>query len=200
MIRELRLDAWHFREDGDGRTVEGRIVPYMEPAIIVEPNPLTGKLEKYREQFLPGSCARMVQGAKARGSANFIKLLIGHTDSFDTDVGYAQSLREEDDGAYAVFRLHDDPTHLTKVRSMLRESHTGLSLNFADVKEPKVIDGIVSRVQVHVTHVAATPTPAYAGAAILAMREESLEEVPTFGTPNLDAVKAWLEDMRRVPA
>lgn len=186
----------------DGRTLEGRIVPYNEPTNIVEANDETGTLDRYREQFLPNSMAAMVQGFNARGgnvskrSNVFVPLLIAHTDNFDNMIGHAIELEERDDGAYATFRLYDDE-RITKIRSVLTESHTGLSVSFRDIKMPRMIDGVVSRVQVAINHVAATPTPAYAGAGIASMREtgEYLS-----GTPLLDEVTEWLASMRNTDA
>jgi hypothetical protein len=74
---------------------------------------------------------------------------------------------------------------------MLRESHNGLSIAFHDTRPPKIIDDVVARVQVHIGHVAATPSPAYANAGITAMRDAAPELVLA-GTPKLDDVSEWL--------
>lgn len=183
----------------DGRTLAGKIVPYGEVANVVELDDETGELVRYQEQFLPHSLAAMAQGFQSRGgkfaNGQFIPLLIDHNDNFDNMIGHAVELRDEDDGAYASFRLYDD-ARITKIRSVLSESHTGLSVAFRDVRNPKLIDGIVSRVQVFVGHVAATPSPAYPSAAITAMRSD---ETPTeYERPILTSVKAWLDEQRKV--
>ena len=103
----------------DGRTIEGCIVPYGEVAEVVERDPETGDLSRYKEQFLKGSFARMAQGVARRGNASFIKFVLDHDeDSFDAWVGHAVDLRSEDVGAYATFRLYEG-RDLMKVRSML---------------------------------------------------------------------------------
>lgn len=182
----------------DGRTIEGCIVPYGEVAEVVERNPDTGELSRYQEQFLKGSCARMAQGVTRRGNASFIKLVLDHDDqSFDAWIGHAVHLRSEDDGAYATFRLYDG-RDIDKVRSMLSESHTGLSINFADFRPPKLIDGVVSRVQVAIDHVAATPIPVYANAGISSMR--SIGGTELGATPNLASVRAFLTELKGAPA
>jgi len=194
--RFIGSDRLHLRDDG--RTVEGCIVPYGEVAEIVERDQETGELSRYREQFLKGSCARMAQGVHRRGNAAFIKLVLDHDDqSFDAWVGHALSLTSEDDGAYATFRLYDG-RDLDKVRSMLSESHTGLSIHFGDVRPPKVIEGIISRVQVAIDHVAATPVPAYANAGITSMR--SNDGTVMAGTPHLNDVRAFLASVKGATA
>lgn len=189
--RAFYTSGLHFRDDGDGRTVEGRIVPYNEIATVVEVDD-TGKVIKYDEMFLPHSCARMAQGALARNNAHWIKLLLDHDEGFDRWIGGGVMLWEEDDGAYASFRLHRDQ-NLDKVRSILEDTHSGLSIHFADIKPPREVDGVRQRVQVHIDHVAATPTPAYVGAGITAMRETG---EPLIGTPHLDSVRQFLASVK----
>jgi phage head maturation protease len=176
----------------DGRTLTGCIVPYNEVANVVEVDNETNQLVRYQETFLRHSLAAMAQGFAARGgkfaNGQFIPLLIDHNDNFDSMVGHATELEDRDDGAYASFRLYNDD-RITKIRSVLTESHTGLSISFRDVREPKLVNGIVQRVQVFVSHVAATPSPAYQGAGILALR--SNDEIETV-TPKLNSVKEWL--------
>lgn len=182
----------------DGRTIEGRIVPYGEVADIVEWDDTANEFVRYQEQFLPHSLAAMVQGFKSRGgsisprSNCFVPLLIDHRDNFDALIGQAIDLNETDDGGYATFRLYDDD-RIVKVRSVLTESHSGLSVMFRDTRPPKVIDGVVSRVQVHIGHVAATPTPAYAMAGIESLRSNGS---PVMESPKLQSVREWLDSER----
>lgn len=181
----------------DGRTLHGRIVPYGEVVDIAEVDDTTNEVVRYREQFLPHSLAAMVQGFIARGgdsskrSQCFVPLLIDHRDNFDSMIGQAVELTDGDDGAYATFRLYDDD-RMTKIRSVLTESHTGLSVMFRDTRPPRMIDGIVSRVQVHIGHVAATATPAYAMAGIDSIRSS---DIPA-DTPRLSSVRQWLDEQR----
>lgn len=182
----------HLRSDG--RTVDGRIVPYGEVVDVLERT--AEGIVSYREQFLPRSCLAMAQSVHKRGNAAFISFLMEHEEhDFDSKIGYATDLRDSDDGAYATFKLYDG-NDLDKVRSMLRESHNGLSVSFADVKPPRMLDDVISRVQVHIDHVAATPTPIYAGAAITGMRADEGYAVET---PHLNEITAWLNEIRKVP-
>ena len=192
--RFIPCEGFQLRGD-DGRSLEGMIVPYDQVADVVEIDPDTQQLVRYQEQFLRGSLAAMAQGFKARGTLD-VPLLLGHgnSDSFQERIGFATGLDSRDEGAWATFRIYDD-ANLVKIQSMLRESHTGLSIAFKDTRQPKLLQGVVSRVQVFVGHVAATPTPTYAGAAITAIRsQEEPQECPR---PLLDSVRAWLQSERQ---
>lgn len=181
----------HLRADDDGMTVEGRIVPYGEPTEIAEV--VDGEIKRYREQFLPGSFAGCVQYAANKGNASWVALCLDHRESFDAQIGHGIALTEAEDGAYAAFRLYPN-RDIDKVRAMLTESHRGLSVEFADVKPSRIINGVVSRVAVHLKRVAATPTPAYENAAILAMREEG---EPLYQRPHLESVREMLSQIKR---
>lgn len=195
--RTFDVSEWEWHSRGDGRTVIGRMVPYNEVAEITERHSETGEIVTFREQFLERSCMQMVQAAERRGNASWMKFRIEHDDSFDGWVGYAQTIRDAKDGGYATFRLYDS-VDLDKVRSILKESHTGLSVNFGAIVPPEMRDGVVSHRQIHVEHVAATPMPAYVGAGITAMRGDSRELfVPN--TPHLDATRALLDEIRKAP-
>lgn len=196
MEKQSFIRTAEFQLRDDGRTLDGIIVPYGEVADIVELDD-NGDVIRYREQFLPHSLYNMAQGFKTRGGRGMnVPLLIDHNDSLEHVAGFATMLESHDDAARATFRLYDD-VNIVKVRSILSESHTGLSIGFRDIREPKLIDGIVSRVQVFVGHVAATPVPAYANASIGSIRSnDSVVESPR---PSLDDIRAWLEDQRKVP-
>ena len=191
-----------FEMRDDGRTLTGCIVPYGQIAEIVEYDDERAALVRYAETFLPHSLAAMAQSFRARGgkmpgTGQYVPLLLDHNDSFDSRIGYATELTDEEDGAYATFRLYD-ANDITKVRSILNESHNGLSVAFKDIKEPKINGGVISRVQVFLGHVAATPTPAYSGAMITGMR--SGDSVPEMVRPNLSSVREWLANERKPAA
>ncbi|MET0461749.1 MAG: hypothetical protein ABW007_01290 [Chitinophagaceae bacterium] len=194
MNKQSFVRSAEFQLRDDGRTLEGCIVPYGEVVDVAELNE-SGDVIRYREQFLTHSLANMAQGFKARsGKGMNVPLLIDHNDSFERLVGFATMIESREDGAYATFRLYDGD-NITKVRSILSESHTGLSVAFRDIREPKLIDDVVSRVQVYVGHVAATPAPAYAGAGITSVRNS--DEPVISETPALNDVRQWLANMRQ---
>lgn len=194
MEKQVFLRTAEFSLRDDGRTLDGMIVPYGESTDIVELDE-SGDIVRYREQFLPHSLYNMAQGFKTRGARGMnVPLLLDHNEgSLERLAGFAVNIESKDDGAYGTFRLYDD-ANITKVRSILSESHTGLSIKFRDIRDPKLIDGVVSRVQVFVAHVAATPTPAYANAGIGSIR--STGEVVEAPSPALAEVRAWLASER----
>jgi hypothetical protein len=178
--------GWHLR--ADGRSVDGCIVPFNQPAMVFEDG------EIFPEQFLSGCLERMCQIAAKRGNAGWIGLNLDHEESFDKLIGYATKIEQREDGGYASFRLYAGD-QLEKVRSMLLESHTGLSVMFGDITAPREIDGIRSRVQIHVSHVAATPAPVYSGASVLALRSGA----PEVDRPALREWEQWLADNAKPP-
>jgi hypothetical protein len=181
----------------EGREVFGRMFPIGEAAHVVELDE-QGQRDEYDELFLAGCTARMRQIAASRGgSPAWIQFTLDHDEAFDARLGFCTEMTEGDDGAYGTFRLYDGP-HLPKVRSMLDESHKGLSIQFTDVAPPRVEGGLRMRRQINISHVTATPIPIYASAGILSIRaDEQLELGPT---PNLDAVAVMLAELRREPA
>lgn len=190
--RFIPWDQFHFRDDG--RTLEGMIVPYNQVAKVIDIDPETKQMQIYQEQFLTGSVAAMAQGFRARGMLD-IPLVLDHYETEAINrIGFAVNLDSRSDGAWAAFRLYED-TNLIKIQSMLRESHKGLSVAFKDTKAPKLINGVISRVQVFIGHVAATPTPTYASAGITSMRSDDGQECPR---PLLDEVRAWLAQERPI--
>jgi len=194
ITRAFVVDEWELR--ADGRTVDGRIVPYHEVAHVIDRDE-SGNLVEFDEQFLPGSCAAMVQACEARGNAAFVEFRLDHDEDFDGLIGHATHMRETEDGAHATFRLYESKD-IAKVRSMLDSSHKGLSVKFKAIRTPKLIKGVVSHVQVAIAHVAATPVPVYAGAGITGMRAVD-DGDGILPTPELDALKAWLETVRTPP-
>jgi hypothetical protein len=163
-----------------GRTVSGRIVPFGEVASVFDK--VGDEIVRYREEFLPGCMTRMIQGAPARGGPKWIRFTIDHQQGFDANVGHCTDLSEADDGGHASFYLYDG-MQLPKVRDMLRTSHEGFSIEFQEVVPALVEEEIHRQRQIFITAVTATPTPAYSGARVLAMRSD---DALLPATPNLD--------------
>jgi phage head maturation protease len=185
--RSVELGELQLRDDG--RTVHGKIVPFREAAKVTQRR-ADGQIESFEEMFAPGSLTACCQLAQRRGNAGWIALNLDHDESFDNRVGYATELEQREDGGYATFRLYEGP-QLPKVRSMLEESHKGLSVMFDDVAKPRLVGGIRERVQVYLHHVAATPSPVYSGAGVLAMRSDEGGTL-SVSTPALDEIDDYL--------
>jgi HK97 family phage prohead protease len=186
MTIEVRTFPFQFElrdvsDDGDGRTVFGRIVPYGEEVPFVDE--YDGKIVK-KERFQRGALTPQTNNAA------FARVLLSfqHDNGFANTIGYGRALEERDDGAYAAFRLYaaDAP----KAREMILTSHRGMSLEFEPRDDGR--DGtVIVRKRVHLRRVGVTPDPAYKGAEVLAVRESS-----AVATPNLDAVRARLNALQ----
>lgn len=169
----------------DGRTVEGVVVPYEQPAEVADdygPSPV------YREVFTETSFARQLQGFAARpGLVKRVALNLDHRRELDRQIGWLDAATSTPAGLVARFGLY--PTaNLDLVRSMLAETHSGLSVECALHKSRTRPDGVVERRVVELVGVAATPTPAYVGAGITALRDDPGDDFGTRATPILDAV------------
>lgn len=177
----------------DGRNVIGRMVPFGEVRHIREM--IAGDLDEYDEEFLPGCTARMRQVALSRGgSPAWIRFTVDHEQGFDHRIGYCSAMTEDGDGVNTTFRLYDDPVRLDKVRSMLAESHTGLSIEFDDTAAPRIDGDLRQRRQINVSAVTATPVAVYSNARVLAIRAED-DPLAAAGTPNLDRVRQMIAAM-----
>jgi HK97 family phage prohead protease len=168
----------------DGRTVEGVVVPYEEPAEVADD---LGPTPVYREVFTETSFARQLQGFAARpGLVRRVGFNLDHRQELDRTVGWTDAVESTPAGLVARFGLY--PTaNLDLVRSMLAETHTGLSVECAVHKSRTRPDGVVERRTVQLLGVAAVPVPAYAGAGITALRDADDGPLPT---PLLDAIAA----------
>lgn len=173
----------------DGRTVEGVVVPYDEPAEVADS---LGPAPVYREVFTDTSFARQLQGFAARPAlVRRVGFNLDHRPELDRLVGWTDAVASTATGLVARFGLY--PTaNLDLVRAMLTETHTGLSVECAVHKSRVRDDGVVERRVVELVGVAATPTPSYAGAGITALRADAAADLLDRPTPGLDAVRdAW---------
>lgn len=171
----------------EGRTVEGVVVPYEQPADVADDY---GPAPVYREVFTSTSFARQLQGIAARPDLlRGITFKLEHRDELNHRIGWTQAVESTDAGLSARFGLHDR-ADLDLIRSMLEQSHRGLSIEARLHKSRVRADGVVERRVVELVNVAAVPAGAYVGAGITAMRGAA-GELPR-PTPTLDAIRdAW---------
>lgn len=161
--REFQAEA----TAGDGRTIDVRIVPYNEVATVDD-----GR-GPYQEEFVRGAFDdQLVASHRLKVWLNF-----QHQQSIDAIVGRGVALHEEDDGLYGTFRAFEDSggeKALTLIREGLLDS---VSLEFKAKKSIRTAAGVVRRAKAHLSAVALCRLGAYAGAQVLALREEDIEEV-----------------------
>lgn len=150
----------------DGRTVDVRIVPYGET--ITHNDGLGGERRgvDYREEWLPGVFSHQVTAAH-RVHANF-----EHQTGAINVVGHGLTLREGQDGFYGSFEIHETPQGETTLALLRAKSLDGVSLEAKPVRNIRSTDGIVQRAKANLYAIAFTRFAAYAGARVLALREE----------------------------
>jgi len=160
------LEACQLRakEDGDGLTVEGLVVPYGVAIDAVDLTP-NGVL-RYTEEWAPGSNARAVR------APNRVPLTYNHDESLPARLGAGSVFRETPEGLWGSFRL--DRSTSDKAIEALTSSHVNLSVGFLSLfpKAGSEKPGShVLRKAVWLRHVAAVPEGQYAEARIVAFRE-----------------------------
>lgn len=173
--------------DDDGGEVTGKVVPFDEPAAVVDIHPDTGVEGPFTEVFRRGAFTNLIAGLTKRGWTGGVTLNFDHNP--DRDIGYATELTERDDGLWGRFGLYDSGD-LRKTKSKLATSHRGLSVAFRPLRN-RVVGDLVERVRVHIDHVAATPTAAYASATVAAVRHDPDPGDFDLDTPRLDQARLW---------
>lgn len=181
--------------DLDKGQVLGRLFRIGEVAHVVEE--VAGELVQYDEHFMAGCTTKQRQDFARSDTWHKLGLQLGHEEpALAGRIGYALDLTERDGEALARFQLYGSHPHYAHIREMLATSHRRLSVQFHDVAVPVVERGEqrprVGRRQVVLEHTAAVTEGAYPSAGVLAMRGASAEQ----GTPNLDAVRAMLAELR----
>jgi HK97 family phage prohead protease len=151
--------------EGDGRTLEARIVPYGVSAIVADPP----DWEPYEEMFMQGS----LRGATK--APHRVLLDFEHQLSMSGVLGHAVEIFEREDGGYGRFRVTehaDGDKALALVRSKVL---TAMSASFRPLGKSPKINGIVQRLKVHLDRVALCRTGAYEQATVIAVRTKPIE-------------------------
>lgn len=152
---------------GEGRTIDVRIVPYGVSAEVSDGGP------RYREMWMPGAFSDQVRGAEA-GRARQVYVNFEHGNRLADVIGHGLTLREDSDGFYGSFELHDTADG-EKARYMVEQGVLdGVSLEAYPKKSVRSKDGIMQRVKGHLVNIALCRRPAYETAGVLALREEEL--------------------------
>jgi HK97 family phage prohead protease len=163
---------------GEGRTADVRIVPYGE---VITHNDGHGGVPRgvdYREEWLPGVFAHQLNAAN-RVHANF-----EHQQGVAGIVGHGRALRETRDGFHGSFEFHKTPGGETALELVRAGALDGVSLEAVPVKNIKAAGGVIQRAKANLYAIAFTRFGAYAGARVLALREQDEQE---FETTTFDA-------------
>lgn len=151
-------------EDGDGKTLEGYIVPWDKPALVSKPVP---GYEVYKR----GALTRSIEESKAG-----IPLLGLHEES--GPVGKLVRSVADETGQHATFRLFDTQAARDAAELVREGMWTGLSLGGygvpARTKVTRGVDGknVITRSEIRLDHVALVRKPAFDDAKVLALRQE----------------------------
>lgn len=164
LVREFAAEL----TSGDGRTVDVRIVPYGERAIASDGLGGVARGMPYEEEWMPGVFAHQGNAAH-RVLANF-----EHQRGIGGVVGHGVALREEADGYYGSFKLHDTADG-DKALMLVKEGVLGgVSLEAFPAKSVRSRTGVVQRVKAHLRGIALCRQGAFEGARVLAVREQQI--------------------------
>jgi HK97 family phage prohead protease len=160
------------RSGGDGRTIEGRAVPYGVDQIIDD---------RLTESFRMGAFAHQIR------AANRVKLSRGHISSGGAVIGRGATLEERDDGLYGSWLVSATPMGDETLQLVADGVLDELSIGFRAVRSHRRGDGVVVRTRADLVEVAVVIEGAYGrGALVTAVRE------PTPSPTRLDVAAALL--------
>jgi Escherichia/Staphylococcus phage prohead protease len=171
--------------EGAGRTVDVRIVPYGETAEAADGFGGVPKGVAYREEWMPGAFDGQMR------AAHRVLLNFEHQQGIAGVIGKGLELREAADGLHGSFKLLDSPDG-DKALLLVREGVlAGVSLEAYAKKSVRTAAGVVRRVKAHLRNVALCREPAFAGAVVLAIREQQfvLDEELLPVQPDLEVVE-----------
>ena len=175
---ELRVAA-----DGDGRTIEARLVPYNETATVSD------GLEPYEERFIPGAFKAQMRAAhRIKAFLNF-----RHRQSLQDVIGHATKIFDQPDGLYGELRVLEGPDGDKALALMSAGVLDRLSIEF-EPKKTRVVGGVVERVTARLLGVALVPQGAYANAQVLAVRESDDD-----AEPEKSAIPDWARPRKMDP-
>lgn len=148
------------RSDGDGRTIEGIVVPFGQVATVSDGGPA------YREAFQKGAFARTINGRQDK-----VKLLAHHNARVNP-LGRSVALREDAAGLFGSFKVSktaagDEALELARDGAM-----DSFSVGFGPQQQVKR-DGVLWRTEVRLREVSLVTIPAYEGAMVTGVRSLS---------------------------
>ncbi len=156
----IRTFEAELADDGDGRTVIGRCVPFNVPATVRDPP----DFQDYQEVFRAGAFKA------ATRAPNRVLLDFEHEIGIGGVLGHGLELEERDDGLHGRFRVLDGEDG-SKALDLIRVGAlTGLSVMFRPLRSLRTPGGPVERLRVALDRVALCRFPAHPGAEVLEVR------------------------------
>ena len=156
-----------------GRTVDVCVVPFGEVARVYDSHGPKPTPMEYDEEWLPGAFDHQLN------AANRIHAKYGHSRHVIDVVGHGLALRCEADGYHVSTKIHETAQGDTTLELLRGGALPCVSLEAAPVKSRSAATGVVQRVKAHLTGFAFCRQGAFAGAQVLAIREQHqfLDEV-----------------------
>jgi uncharacterized protein len=152
--------ALHLRDDGDGRTLVGPVIPWGVEARVLDRGRLVVEVFE--------------RGALADADPTRVPLTATHPrDAGTLPIGVTVELEDRSDAAWGSWRVSD--THLgNEVLALARDGvPLGLSIGFAEVPGGSRWSADrqrVTRTRALLDHIAVVRVPAYAGAGVVGVR------------------------------
>lgn len=162
LVREFQANALEIT----GRTVDVLLVPFGEVARVADPP----DFRPYDEEWLAGVFDHQIN------AANRIHAKYGHSESVIDVVGHGLTLRSEADGYHVSTAIHQTPQGDTTLELLRGGALPCVSLEARPVRSVRTDRGIVQRIRANLSGFAFCRQGAFAGARVLAIREEDAEE------------------------
>lgn len=143
----------HVREGGDGRTIEGIVVPYNKPTRIND---------ELVEQFNPGAFGHQMR------AANRVKLGREHIMLGGALIGAGRSMEDRDEGLWMQLRVANTPVGDETLALVNDGALDELSIMFRERQNRRLGGGVVARVKADLIEVAIVLEGAYGRAAKIA--------------------------------
>lgn len=161
----LRLERMTGR--GDQRLIGGRVVPYNEPALVVDEGG-----PAYREMFVAGAFSEIVR------AANRVLLKFRHGTSALDHLGHGVEFEERPDGLHGLFRVVAGAVGDHALALVDDGVMPGLSLGAIPRRQTRTAEGVVVRQRVDLREVSLCEEPAYVGATISVRRSRAEWDLP----------------------
>lgn len=186
--------------DGDGRTIEGMVIPFDVEQIVADPP----TFERYTETVAPGAFRSVVQ-APNRVLLDFEHYgaltndALGSMGSIAGTLGHAVSLEERPDGLYGQFRVLRGSDG-DKALELAREGVLGgFSAAMKPLRSARTAVGAMRRLKVHLDRVSLCRVGAYEQARVMAIRTGHVLDAEDYSQPLDPALAAGLARFVSVP-
>lgn len=119
-----------FAENGDGRTLQARLIPYGEVGEVSDDG-----MRSYRERFVAGSFnAQLRAPHRIKAFLNF-----RHRQGLEDQIGHATKIEDRADGLHGELRILDTPAGDAALKFVEAGMLNRISIEFASVKH-RIVD------------------------------------------------------------